>query len=328
MKKLAIPVLILYCLVSSADGSDEAGYPGKSISRSLSRYFYVPTEFPTIQSAIDAAEAGTGEETVIVVEAGDYRESLFVRGIKNLKLMGRNARLLPPGGIQISVASVRLEYCENFEVEGFTFIGDEFAESNRQSSPMGCAIHIHNSSGRIFNNLIFNYCEGISFEADNHRWMKGSICNNYIHNCLWSGIFATGTHNLTIQRNRIVFTIPKAGSLSVGIWADGGTGRISENRITSYRAVDPAPDPGGQSLPALLPPNFDYTGQMDYQVFDNTFEQSAACAYLHNLQAEEEIPPAFLHRNLSIRNYFINVRQSNPRILESEMVMLGPRQAP
>jgi hypothetical protein len=328
MIKLAIPVLILCWIFSPANGRDEVGYPRKSTSRSLSGYFYVPTEYPTIQSAIDAAQAGIVEEMVIVVEEGEYRESLIVQGLKNLKLTGRNARIIPPEGIHMPPAAVRLENCVNFSVEGFTFIGDNFTENSRQRSPMGCAIHIHNSSGRIFNNLIFNYFEGINFEVDNHRWMKGAICHNYIHNCLWSGILATGTHNLTIQGNRIAFTIPKTGSLAVGIWADGGIGRITDNRITSYRTVDPAPYPGGKSLPVLLPPHFDFTGQMDYQVFDNTFEQSAACAYLHNLQAIEEIPPAFVGRNLAIRNYFINVKQSNPNILGSEMVMVGTHQAP
>lgn len=48
--------------------------------------------------------------------------------------------------------------------------------------------------------------------------MKGEIADNYIHNCLWSGILATGSHNLRIHKNKISFTVPKKLSISVGIW--------------------------------------------------------------------------------------------------------------
>jgi hypothetical protein len=338
MKKLVIPVVILlFSFASPADCLDEVGYPRKSTIHSKSRHYDVPSVYPTLQSAVDAAMKEGGQEVIIYVAAGEYRESVTIHGLKNLRLVGRNARILPPGdfrfpdppaGVNMPAASVKLVGCENFTVEGFTFIGDDFVTGTGRSYPMGSAIHAYNSSGRIFNNLIFNYFDGISYQVDNLRWMTGEIRDNYIHNCLWSGIFATGSHNLKIERNKITFTIPKSLSLSVGIWADGGMGTISGNRITSYRSVVHTAQRRSPSMPSLWPSHFDFTLRVNYKVFENTYEQSAACAYLGSLQTEDETRTAFVRLLLPIHNYFINVIQTKSTSIGSEMVMISPGLVP
>ena len=323
MKKLAIPVIFLFCLSLSAFTLDDVTYPRKSTSNSEFPDYHVPSEYPTIQSAVDAAVAAGGNNITIIVEEGEYREAVIVSGLKNLKLIGRKARILPPPdfvftdppvGDNFPASSFKLINCENFRVEGFTFIGDDLAEITRYSYPMGNSILSYNSSGTISNNIIFNYFDGISFQVDDPRWMKGDISDNYIHNCLWSGILATGSHNLRIQKNKITFTIPKELSISVGIWTDGGVGIISENHITSYKTVDYHPQQKTTSGSDLWPATFHFTERMDYQVIDNTFEQSAAGTQFSNSGMAA----------IRVNNHFINVNQDNNTSDLSDIVMLPP----
>ncbi len=324
MKKLAIPVIFLFCLSLSAFSLDDVTYPRKSTSNSEFLDYHVPSEYSTIQSAVDAAVAAGGNNITIIVEEGEYSEAVNVSGLKNLKLIGRKARILPPPdfvftdppvGDNFPASSFKLINCENFRVEGFTFIGDDFAEITRYSYPMGNSILSYNSSGTISNNIIFNYFNGISFQVDDPRWMKGDISDNYIHNCLWSGILATGSHNLRIQKNKITFTIPKELSISVGIWTDGGVGIISENHITSYKAVDYHPQQKTTSGSDLWPATFHFTERMDYQVIDNTFEQSAAGTQFSNSGMAA----------IRVNNHFINVNQDNNTSDLSDIVMLPPK---
>lgn len=323
MKKLAIPVIFLFCLSLSAFSLDDVTYPRKSTSNSEFLDYHVPSEYSTIQSAVDAAVASGGNNITIIVEEGEYREAVIARGLKNLKLIGRKARILPPPdfvftdppvGDNFPASSFKLINCENFRVEGFTFIGDDLAEITRYSYPMGNSILSYNSSGTISNNIIFNYFNGISFQVDDPRWMKGDISDNYIHNCLWSGIFASGSHNLRIQKNKITFTIPKELSISVGIWTDGGVGIISENHITSYKTVDYHPQQKTTSGSDLWPATFHFTERMDYQVIDNTFEQSAAGTQFSNSGMAA----------IRVNNHFINVNQDNNTSDLSDIVMLPP----
>ena len=331
MKKLAFPVIILFCFSVSAFTIDEVTYPRKSTSNSKFLDYYVPSEYPTIQTAVDAAVVSGGKNIAIIVEEGEYREAVIVTGLKNLKLVGRNARILPPHdfiftdppvGDNFPTSSLKLINCENFKVEGFTFIGNDFAEGTGFSYPMGNAILSYNSSGTISYNIIFNYFDGISFQVDNPRWMKGEICDNYIHNCLWSGIFATGSHNLRIQKNKIAFTIPRELSISVGIWTDGGLGIISENHITSYRAVDYYPQKKTIPGPDFWPSNLQSSERLDYQVINNTFEPSAAGTQFSKVGMEADKPYRFLNKALRIKNHFINVDQDNNTNKQSNMVML------
>jgi hypothetical protein len=333
MKTLAVPVIFVFCFSLPAFTLDDVAYPRKSTSNSESLDYHVPSEYPTIQSALNAAIFSGGNNVSIIVEEGEYREAVIASDIKNLKLIGRKARILPPPdfiftdppvGENFPASSLKLIDCENFRVEGFTFIGDDFSENTGYSYPMGNAILSYNCSGTISNNIIFNYFDGISFHVDNLRWMKGEISENYIHNCLWSGILATGSHNLRIHENKIAFTVPKELSISVGIWTDGGIGIISENHITSYRRVDYHPQHKTLSGSDLWPAKFQFTDRMDYQVFDNTFEQSAAGTQFSHFEMAADKPYRFLRKTLRISNHFISVDQDNNTNDHSNIVMLRP----
>jgi hypothetical protein len=85
MKKLAIPVIFLFGFSISAFTLYDITYPRKSTSNSELLDYLVPSAYPTIQSAVNAA-----------VDEGEYREAVIATGLKNLKLIGRKARILPP----------------------------------------------------------------------------------------------------------------------------------------------------------------------------------------------------------------------------------------
>jgi len=333
MKKLAITVIFLFGFSISAFTLDDVTYPRKTISNPELLNFHVPSEYPTIQSAVDAAVDAGGNDIAIFVDEGEYREAVIATGLKNLKLIGRKAKILPPPEFvctdppvddNFPSSSITLINCKNFSVEGFTFIGDNFAESTRHSYPMGNSILSYNSSGTISNNIIFNYFVGISFQVNDPRWMKGEISDNYIHNCLWSGIFATGSHDLKIQKNKITFTTPKELSISVGIWTDGGTGIISENHITSYKAVDYHPQQKTISGSDLWPASFQFTAPKEYRVIDNIFEQSAAGTQFSKIRMVADQPYRSLQRTSMVYSHFINVVQDNTISEHSDIVMLPP----
>ena len=154
--------------------------------------------------------------------------------------------------------------------------------------------------------------------------MKGEISDNYIHNCLWSGISATGSHDLKIQKNKITFTTPKELSISVGIWTVGGTGIISENHITSYKAVDYHPPQKTITGSDLWPASFQFTEPKEYRVIDNIFEQSAAGTQFSNMRMVADKPYRSLQRKSMVYSNFINVVKDNIISEHSGIVMLPP----
>jgi hypothetical protein len=333
MKKLAIPIIFLLCFSLSAFPIDEITYPRKSTLNSEYQVYHVPSDYRTIQSAVNAAKIAGGINITIMVEEGEYREAVIATGLKNLTLIGKKARILPPLDFVCSdppvddnspSSSIKFINCENFRIEGFTFIGDDFEDISRYSYPMSCSILSYNSSGTITNNIIFNYFDGISFQVNDPRWMKGEISDNFIHNCLWSGIFASGSHDLRILKNRIAFTIPKELSISVGIWIDGGVGVISENHVSSYKAADFHPQQRINSSSQLWPVNFHFTEHKDYQVIDNTIEQSAAGTQFSKTRMTADQPGRFLQRTYPVNNHFINVDQHNNSSEQSEIIVMRP----
>ena len=96
MKKLAIPVIFLFGFSILAFTLDDVTYPRKSKSNSEVLDYNVPSEYPTIQSAVDAAADAGGNDITIFVDEGEYREAVIATRLKNLKLIGRKARILPP----------------------------------------------------------------------------------------------------------------------------------------------------------------------------------------------------------------------------------------
>jgi hypothetical protein len=129
---------------------------------------------------------------------------------------------------------------------------------------------------------------------------------------------------LRIQNNKITFTIPKELSISVGIWTDGGTGIISENHITSYKAVDYHPQQKTISGTDLWPASFQFTEHKEYRVINNIFKQSAASTSIGNRRVVADQPYRFLRRTSPIYSHFINLIRDNNFSEHSEFVMLPP----
>ena len=71
MKKLAFPVIILFCFSVSAFTLDDVTYPRKSTSNFKFLDYFVPSEYPTIQTALDAAVLSGGKNITIIVEEGE-----------------------------------------------------------------------------------------------------------------------------------------------------------------------------------------------------------------------------------------------------------------
>ncbi len=70
MKKLTFPVIFLFCFLLSTYPLDDVTYPRKSASNTDFLKYYVPSDYPSIQSAVDAAVAADVSNITIIVEAG------------------------------------------------------------------------------------------------------------------------------------------------------------------------------------------------------------------------------------------------------------------
>jgi hypothetical protein len=154
--------------------------------------------------------------------------------------------------------------------------------------------------------------------------MKGEMADNYIHNCLWSGIYAIGSHNVKISNNKIAFTIPKELSISVGIWTVGGMGIISGNQILSYRMVD-FHDQHRTLLRSAFWPMGIPVNQMDYLVVDNRFEQSSPRHHFQITKISESGSYDIRRNVFRIKSFFVNIEQNYPPPGLPDIVMLPSR---
>jgi hypothetical protein len=64
---------------------------------------------------------------------------------------------------------------------------------------------------------------------------------------------------------------------------------------------------------------------LDYQVNDNTFEQSAAFAQFNKMQMKKGPRYSFLRNPIRVGNHFINVNQGKHLSDPADMVMLRSR---
>jgi len=95
MKKLAaIPVIMVICFSFPVYSFEDVRDPRNSASNDECLEYHVPSEYPTIQSALDAAAVSGGYNVCIIVEEGEYREAVTASGLKNLKLTGSKAKIM------------------------------------------------------------------------------------------------------------------------------------------------------------------------------------------------------------------------------------------
>jgi parallel beta-helix repeat protein len=144
----------------------------------------VPTQYPTIQAAINAANPG---ETIFV-KAGTYDEHLVVN--KSLTLIGEdmNTTIIDGSGTGLVIRS----NVSNVEIRGFTI-------QNGGSSPDG-GISIGGSvNNTICDNMIRNNGVGITLIGSN----ACSIISNLIVNCSWAGIQIMDSNSSIVTGNTI-----------------------------------------------------------------------------------------------------------------------------
>ena len=143
---------------------------------------HVPTEYATIQEAINHANSGD----TIFVHKGTYYEHVVVN--KSVSLVGEDKDLTIVDGYEND--SVILITDNNVTVEGFTI-----KESG--NSPYDSGIRVEHSSGNIIkNNKIIDNFDGISFYYSVNNLVSGNIILNNS-----DGIFTYSSSNNMVLKN-------------------------------------------------------------------------------------------------------------------------------
>lgn len=176
----------------------------------------VPDEYPTIQSALDTAEAGD----TVVVSQGTYHEKIIID--KAVNLIGVNWPVIDGGGEDNNDATVFICYLDNMTsgiLTGFEITGggggifghavqilnsspEIFNNRIRDNKHSGIGIHGHKrftEKTRIHDNRIFNNAVGISHGLGTY----GQIYNNAIYNNKVTGIGVRGLSKPTLRGNAI-----------------------------------------------------------------------------------------------------------------------------
>jgi parallel beta-helix repeat protein len=175
----------------------------------------VPAEYPTIQSAIDAADSGDK----IIVQKGIYKENIVID--KTVDLIGIDWPTIDGGSLEGDRNAVMIPYLGDKagKVEGFIVTGGG-------SGGMGHGINVWDSSPTITNNKVNrNAHVGIGVHGRPILTSKTEIYNNEIfENLVGIGNGAGG--NPHIYRNRIY------NNRIVGVGSRGNAEpRIEENEI-------------------------------------------------------------------------------------------------
>jgi len=217
----------------------------------------VPSQYPTIQEAVDAALAGD----TIRIAAGDYEEQIVIVGLTNLTLQGELGTvlhatdnmlqtLLPYDGLAYTIAGVVSGSDVTFR--GLEFHGQRLA--NNYSRALS-AIVFRGSSGRIEN------CNLHGFRGTNDVATRAVNVENHLTD--GEGIRNIGIYNSTFSDNkasieirgdddnpsdlRITFTLegntfigaqPSDAVLSYGVGIRvGAQGSVKGNRISDHSSA-------------------------------------------------------------------------------------------
>jgi len=132
---------------------------------------YVPAQYPTIQSAVDAAQTGD----TILVQAGTYRENIYIDKLINLKGVGWP--VIDGGSKQGNVDTVKIASLgENAgRIEGFVITGGG-------SGPLGHGLSSWDSSPTICNNqFVRNPNNGLGLHGRKILTEKAEIYGNLVY---------------------------------------------------------------------------------------------------------------------------------------------------
>jgi len=191
---------------------------------SAAKTIYVPDDYLTIQSAVNAASTGD----TIIVRDGLYKEHVIVNKQLTIKSERGYANCVVNG----EGSDVFALYADGIRIEGFTITGGRhgiFINSNNNSisnnnisSNNEDGIYIPSSNNNIIsNNIISNNDDGIFLWYSNNN----SISNNIISNNN-NGTYLYHSNNNSISNNKI--------SNNGGIFLDySNDNSISENNISN-----------------------------------------------------------------------------------------------
>jgi parallel beta-helix repeat protein len=176
---------------------------------------HVPAEYPTIQTAVDAANAGDD----IVVQPGTYNENIVID--KNIDLIGIGWPTIDGGTKEGDVNTIMIPYLgdQAGRVEGFVITGGGTGDMGHginawDSAPtivnnkvtrnghVGIGLHgrgILTRNTKIYNNYIYENVIGIG----NGRGNNAHIYNNYIHHNYIVGVGSRGLSSPRIEGNHI-----------------------------------------------------------------------------------------------------------------------------
>jgi parallel beta-helix repeat protein len=214
-----------------------------------------PTQFNTIQEAVDAAFANGPARDTINVKAGTYNENVFVN--TTVTIQAKGAATVDPvddGILGVPVYGFDLE-ANDIVIKGFR-IGDFDGDTTSGGGDGSVGINTSSlfSGYKIQNNTIENNVFGIYLNTFNGNAAK-----------------QTDVTGNTLLRNNVGFQVlPAAGN---GIYSDQGARRvkISGNLFQGHQNEDIIFVGGGAPVPAL---------QVQIKIQHNTLRQSSGIFFI------------------------------------------------
>lgn len=212
----------------------------------------VPDDYPTIQSAIDAANNGD----TVFVKSGYYPETLFIN--KSISLIGedRNSTIIDAQKTQKQVILVQRD---NVVVTNFTLGNNDYHPVTNsgwsQQNGEGDGINILSNAVKIVNNTIIGCpINDINVHFSQYNLITENIIMKSIHGVLVSCVESTITNNIFVN---VSYGIEFA-SYEVRIGVDGGEQSwiLSESNIIQGNkniTLSTIPSPFPTPTPTLEP---------------------------------------------------------------------------
>jgi parallel beta-helix repeat protein len=172
---------------------------------------YVPTDFPTIQEAVDAANDGD----TVYVYSGTYNENIWID--TSITLIGQNKDTTIIEGVDPTNSAVVEIHADWVNVIGFTVSNSAEPYRNRA----GIYLHYTGSDNATISNNIIKYISwGIEILNSNSKVENNTIYSNSI------GIFLLGVNNIILNNNLF--------NNNDGIYVEGRNHIIEGNMISSH----------------------------------------------------------------------------------------------
>jgi len=264
---------------------------------------YVPTQYSTIQAAVDAALSGD----TIQVAAGTYYEQITIN--KTITIIGENPKTTIVDGAQNGTVFY-IEDSKNVRITGFTIrnAGSNYSAIIAEREIVGSDYH------RIENNIITTSQYGIYFSASDYN----KIYNNTITGNSLAGVYINSADNTNITsniiddsaygirvaasiNNKIVNNVINLTSFGVHLTLASTGNIIRQNTITGRAAGI-------------------YTTSDTTTIDHNTVTQSAYAIYLYNCLTNQVYYNTILDSSYGIRLYRTDITSSTHNINNNKIV--------